>query len=115
MIPQLIALAGSPWDVLPPGIHSATLGEVEMMFSYNSHRRALYAGLVDAAIHLAQAGCQTIILDGSYASGKPLPGDYDACWEPDGISASSTLCLVISQMDAPIKKRASVGSSSPQQ
>jgi hypothetical protein len=85
MIPQLVALTGSPWNVLPPGIHPATLDEVEVTFAYNSRRRALHAGLVDAAIYLVQAGCRTIVLDGSYVSGKPVPGDFDACWEPDGI------------------------------
>jgi hypothetical protein len=73
---------------LPPGIHSATLSEVKITFSYNSRRRLLHAGLVDAAVHLVQAGCQTIMLDGSYVSGKPLPGDFDACWAPDGIDFS---------------------------
>jgi len=85
MIPQLVALAGSPWDVLPPGIHSATLSEVEARFSYNSPRRALYGGLVDAAIYLVQAGCQIILVNGSYVSGNPVPRDFDACWEPNGV------------------------------
>jgi hypothetical protein len=26
-----------------------------------------------------------VLLDGSYVSAKPLPGDFDACWEPDGV------------------------------
>jgi hypothetical protein len=26
-----------------------------------------------------------VLLDGSYVSSKALPGDYDACWEPDGV------------------------------
>jgi hypothetical protein len=88
MIPKLVSLSGSPWTVLPPGVHPATLLEVEVEFSYNSIRRTLYAGLVDAAVQLAAVGCQTILLDGSYVSGKPVPGDYDACWEPHGIDFS---------------------------
>jgi|tagenome__1003787_1003787.scaffolds.fasta_scaffold20354468_2 hypothetical protein len=88
MIPHLVTIVGSPWDLLPPGVYPTTFSEVEARFSYNARRRALYAGLLDAAVHLAQVGCQTIILDGSYVSGKPLPGDYDACWHPDGIDFS---------------------------
>ncbi len=85
MIPVLIAIPGSPWDVLPPGIHAATLAEIEQTFTYNPRRRALFAGLLDAAIHLALMGCRRILLDGSYVSAKPIPGDYDACWDPDGV------------------------------
>jgi hypothetical protein len=85
MIPALVTISGSPWDVLPPGIHHTTLAEVELTFSYNPHRRALFSGLIDATTHLASVGCRSVLLDGSYVSGKPLPGDYDACWEPDGV------------------------------
>ena len=31
------------------------------------------------------AGCGCLYLDGSYVTAKPLPGDYDACWEPAGV------------------------------
>lgn len=85
MIPQLIRLSGSPWDVLPPGIHPATVAEIEATFAYNQRRRALLKGLVDACVSLATAGCRILFLDGSYVSAKPIPGDYDACWEPDGV------------------------------
>ncbi len=62
-----------------------TFAEIEAKFTYNPRRRVLYGGLRDAAAHLAQVGCQTILLDGSYVSAKPLPNDYDACWEPGGV------------------------------
>jgi hypothetical protein len=85
MIPALIAIPGTPWDVLPPGVHIATFAEVETIFAYNEPRRALLLGLIDASIALARCGCRCVFLDGSYVSGKPIPGDYDACWEPDGV------------------------------
>jgi len=88
MIPALVAIPGALWDVLPPGIHPATLAEVEQAFTYNPRRRALYAGLVDAAIHLRLVGCRAVLLDGSSVSAKPVPGDYDACWEPDEVDFS---------------------------
>jgi hypothetical protein len=85
MLPALVAIDGSPWDVLPPGIHAATLAEIERTFTYNPRRRALFSGLVDAALHLSLVGCRRVLLDGSYVSAKPIPGDYDACWDPEGV------------------------------
>lgn len=86
MIPPLIILPDAPWPVLPPGVHPATLDEVEAAFATNQLRRQLFAGLVDAAGRLRAAGCSTIYLDGSYVTGKPRPGDYDCCWDPGGVS-----------------------------
>jgi hypothetical protein len=86
MIPSLDDLGPSPWKVLPPGIHSASLADVETAFATTPHRRELFAGLVEAAEKLAVAGCQFLYLDGSYVTGKPCPGDYDACWDPTGIN-----------------------------
>ncbi len=85
MIPDLVPLPGSPWPVLPPGIHQATLSEVAAAFATNPRRRELFDGLVDASNRLLEAGCPTVYLDGSYVSGKPKPGDFDACWDPSGV------------------------------
>jgi hypothetical protein len=85
MIPPLTMLAGSPWSVLPPGIHPATLEEVEAAFASNLRRRTLYRGLVDASARLRFAGCGTVFLDGSYVTGKPSPNDFDAAWDPQGV------------------------------
>lgn len=85
MIPPLISLSGSPWTVLPPGIHPGSLEDVETAFATNSWRRQLFDGLVDAAGQLRSAGCGQVYLDGSYVTGKPRPNDYDACWEPAGV------------------------------
>ena len=86
MIPDLITIAGSPWKVLPPGIHPATLDDVQTLFSTNRHRRELFEGLVLGSLSLRAAGCAFIFLDGSFVSGKPRPGDYDACWSPEGVN-----------------------------
>lgn len=85
MIPELIIISGSPWAVLPEGIHLASLSEVEAFFATNPHRRALYNGLIEGLKLLQKAGCQTLYLDGSFVTGKPRPEDYDACWEKAGI------------------------------
>lgn len=85
MIPTLVTISGSPWAVLPPGLHVVNLNDVEAVFATNPWRRALFDGLVDAAMKLQLAGCPTIFLDGSYVTAKPKPGDYDVCWELTGV------------------------------
>ena len=85
MIPKLIDI-GSPWKVLPPGVHDATLSEIEETFASNEHRIRLFSGFEKAVKALFKAGCRTIYLDGSFVTGKPLPRDYDACWCPSGVN-----------------------------
>jgi hypothetical protein len=84
MIPTLIDI-GSLWKVLPPGVHDTTLIEIKKTFATNDHRQHLFNGLESAIKALHRAGCRTIYLDGSFVTEKPLPGDYDACWCPDGV------------------------------
>lgn len=85
MLPDLENLNSSPWNILPAGIHLASLAEIEIAFATNARRRQLFEGLLAGAKALATAGCQYLYLDGSYVTGKPNPGDYDACWDPSGV------------------------------
>ncbi len=34
---------------------------------------------------LRRAGCRRVYLDGSFVTAKENPGDFDACWESDGV------------------------------
>jgi hypothetical protein len=86
MIPALIPIKGAPWDVLPPGVHPATFAEVAATYATNVKRRLLYNGLLCAAMALRDAGCGKLYLDGSYVTAKTIPGDYDGCWDPDGMN-----------------------------
>ena len=70
---------------LPPGIHEATWEEFEGRFGYNNRRRRLLNGLEAAIRNLSAAGCLTVYIDGSFVTEKELPGDYDGCWEVDGV------------------------------
>ncbi|MFY9658121.1 MAG: hypothetical protein WAK01_16335 [Methylocystis sp.] len=88
MIPALVPLLGSPWAVLPPGAHKASLDEVAAAFATNAWRRELFDGLVHASGKLRLAGCALIYLDGSYVTGKPRPNDFDACWDPSGVDVT---------------------------
>lgn len=85
MLPAHCELEGSPWPVLPAGIHLATLSEVEMRFATNAGRRSQFRGFVAALLSLRIAGCTRVFLDGSFVTAKPRPGDFDACWDPTGV------------------------------
>jgi len=85
MIPDFVDLPGAPWPVLPAGIHIAGLSEVQTVLTSNGWRRGLFDGLLNACSDLAAAGCGRLYLDGSFVTDKPRPGDYDACWFPDGV------------------------------
>jgi len=66
---------------LPPGIHWADWSEIEARFGWTAHRRQLLQGFRQAAGLLRAAGCKAVFLDGSFVTGKEMPGDYDACWD----------------------------------
>jgi hypothetical protein len=70
---------------LPPGVHHAPWNEVAPRFSANGHRSRLLGGLLAALQNLAGAGCQSVLLDGSFVSQKELPDDYDGAWDTVGV------------------------------
>jgi len=84
MIPELVDVGG-PWKVLPPGVFEASLAEVEQRFATNERRKGLFAGLRAASEALRRAGCACIYLDGSYVTEATNPGDFDVCWESQGV------------------------------
>ena len=84
MIPALVDI-GAPWEVLPPGLHQASLDEVEATFGDDAHRKHLGDSLRKGCEALRLAGCSVVYVDGSYVTAKPGPGDFDVCWEPAGV------------------------------
>ena len=36
---------------------------------------------------LKLAGCRAVYVDGSFVTAKPEPGDFDACWDINGVQA----------------------------
>jgi len=87
VIPQSVDVNGI-WNVLPPGVHPATLEEIEHRFVTNEKRRTLFSGFCKAVDALRRAGCTAIYLDGSFVCDKPEPGDFDACWDPTGVDSA---------------------------
>lgn len=70
---------------LPPGIHFATWNEIVGRYGTNEHRQGLLSGLRGALESLRAAGCRIVYLDGSFVTAKEYPGDFDACWEIEGV------------------------------
>jgi hypothetical protein len=87
VIPTLVDLGFStPWPVLPPGIHDATVDEIVQRFATTPHRRRLMDGFVRVLSALEAAGCSTAYIDGSFVTDKPHPGDFDGCWSTVGVN-----------------------------
>ena len=84
VIPDFVDIGGL-WKVLPLGVHDATLEEVEARFASSDHRKRLFAGFKEGVIALHKAGCHKIFLDGSFITEKPIPGDFDVCWDHIGV------------------------------
>ena len=70
---------------LPPGIHLCTWEEAREKLAFNSRRQELLAGLKRACDVLKQAGCDKIYIDGSFATNKEFPGDFDVCWNDNNV------------------------------
>lgn len=87
MIPSFVDIGG-PWNVLPPGVHDATLKEVEARFTTSDYRKHLFSGFRSSVMALRRAGCRKIYLDGSFVTEKPIPGDYDVCWDSVGVNTA---------------------------
>lgn len=87
MIPDFVDIGG-PWRVLPPGVHDATIEEVEGRFAASEQRNRIFAGLRDGVTALRKAGCRKVFLDGSFVTEKPIPADFDACWDPVGVEVT---------------------------
>ena len=71
--------------LLPSGIHAATWEELVARFGWTPHRLTLLAGLKAALNALRLAGCRRAYIDGSFVTAKEEPGDFDGCWETDGV------------------------------
>ena len=54
-------------------------------FGTNERRRDILAGLLRALQTLKAAGCRRAFIDGSFVSSKEVPGDFDGCWDHNGV------------------------------
>ena len=70
---------------LPAGEHVADWPAIVERFGTTPWRRQLLDGLALALRDLRAAGCRRAYVDGSFVTTKQHPGDFDACWEMDGV------------------------------
>ena len=63
----------------------ATWQELLYRFGYTCWRRRLLDGLLNAMRLLRAAGCGRVWIDGSFVKAKERPGDFDACWDAQGV------------------------------
>src|SRR5947207_1346137 len=87
MIPPCVMLRSVGFGILPPGVHWATLEEIEARFACTPHRTWLFEGVMQVAGALRRANCSRMFLDGSFVTEKIHPSDFDGCWDPTGVSA----------------------------
>ena len=66
---------------LTPGIHTATLDEIEAVFARIPRRHALFNGLLHAVQHLQASGVRRVFIDSSFVTTKAALNDVDGCWE----------------------------------
>jgi hypothetical protein len=81
VIPDFDATTGN----LPAGEHLATWPEMLERFGYTPWRRRLLDGMLAALWLLRAAGCERVYIDGSFVTTKERPGDFDACWDAQGV------------------------------
>jgi len=70
---------------LPAGEHAATWQDMLDSFGQTPWRRKLLAGMLEALRLLKAAGCARAYVDGSFVTAKEEPGDFDACWDAEGV------------------------------
>ncbi|MBK8088083.1 MAG: hypothetical protein IPK31_09105 [Chitinophagaceae bacterium] len=81
MIPEFINVKGSPWQLLPPGVYDSTIDEVYERYAINARRIFLFEGLYKGVVNLFTGGCPQVFIDGSFVTAKPIPNDYEICWD----------------------------------
>ena len=66
--------------------HPATWDEFVERYNTTVKRMHLMGGLERALRNLKDAGCLKVYVDGSFITSKREPGDWDACWELEGVN-----------------------------
>lgn len=78
---------------LAPGIHSVDWSSFSQ-FGWNRRRRKLLAGLERQMRCLKAAGCQFVVIGGSFVTSKEKPGDFEGCFD-----AATTDTAVLMQLE----------------
>lgn len=54
-------------------------------FGHTPWRQQLLAGMLEALRLLKAVGCVRVYIDGSFVTAKDEPGDFDGCWDAEGV------------------------------
>lgn len=91
---------------LPPGVHAASWEELVTTFGNTPWRRDLLTGLRAGLTSLRAAGCLTVYIDGSFVTGKDIPGDFDACWDIAGVDPTLLAPVLLTFADGRAAQKA---------
>lgn len=78
-----------PTGKLPRGEHPATWEEIETRLGFSFTRKQLLVGLLEGCRLLRAAGVKKVYVDGSFATKKKAPGDFDCCYDLSGVDFDS--------------------------
>lgn len=78
-------------------------------FGWTERRRGLLDGLAEALELLGEAGCRRVWLNGSFVTAKDEPGDFDACWDSDGIDLDALDPVLLDLSDHRAAQKARFG------
>ncbi len=94
---------------MPEGEHLASWEEVVDRFGWTPRRRRLLDGLDEALELLALAGCRRLWLNGSFVTTKDEPGDFDACWDTEGVDLDALDPVFVDLADGRAAQKARFG------
>jgi len=57
-------------------------------------------------ISLKNAGCSVIYVDGSFVTSKPIPGDFDACWDTNSVDINKLRSIAPNSLNFKNKRAA---------
>ena len=94
---------------LPAGRHPTDWPEFEERFGQTPRRKQMLTGLRRATRLLKLAGCRLIYVDGSFATSKTEPGDFDACWDITGVKPDALPPIFFNFADGRAAQKAQFG------
>jgi len=76
---------------LPPGQYEMDIDQISKDFGFNAWRLELIDGLIKGVAQLSKYAIEAVYIDGSFATEKPIPGDFDACWDDRSMTDTELL------------------------
>jgi hypothetical protein len=84
--------------LLPAGIHTCRLHEIQSAFAWNAHRQALFKDFSTCLLdEIRPIFPDPVIFDGSYVTDKDMPGDIDIVLDLVGAPTERQLAGILFQ------------------